>query len=156
MRDVIPSQNLRAGQHVGVSHFRGAFTEAEVLAVAPQSNHLGGRWAVLTLRLPDGETVEGVDTRSHVIVGPEDHRTAWCVECRSRVEVEDASDESAYVGPHEHGYYVERLACGHANQHDRGIIGASPGGESAAEATQQAETQARLARTAIAYDGAEA
>lgn len=152
MRDVIPSQNLRAGQHVGVCGFRGSFTEAEVLSADQQSNYLGGRWAVLTLRLPDGETVEGVDTRGHVFVGPEVLVEAWCPECRRRVEVEDASYESAYVGPHEHGYWVERLACGHVNQHDRGIIGASPGGESAAEATQQADTQARLARAAASQE----
>lgn len=155
MRDTIPSQNLRPGQSVGVCGFRGSFTDAEVLSADQQSNHLGGRWAIVTLRLPDGETVEGVDTRVHVFVGPEVLVDAWCVRCRSRVEVEDASYESTYSGPHEIGYWVERLACGHVNQHDRGVIGPSPGGEAAAEATAQAETQRRLERAAIAYDSAE-
>lgn len=152
MRDTIHPTYLRPGQHVGVCAFRGTFTDAEVLTADQQTNHLGGRWAVLTLRLPDGETVEGVDSRQHVFVGPEYRQTAWCPECRRRVEVEEASDESTYEGAHEVGYWVEHLACGHTNQARTGIVGPSPGGESAAEATRQAATQNRLTREAEAVE----
>jgi hypothetical protein len=152
MRDTIQGNALRPGQRVGVCGFRGSFTEAEVTAAEPHVNHLGGRWAVVSLRLPDGETVEGVDTRGHVFVGPEYSRTAWCPECRRRVEVEDASGESAYEGRHEVGYYVERLECGHENSTRTGIVGPSPGGESAAEAIAQEQTRRRLDRAAAGHD----
>lgn len=70
--------------------------------------------------------------------------TAWCPECRTRSVIEDASDESTYVDTREIGFWVERLACGHTNEHDRGTIGASPGGESLAEAVTQETTRRRL------------
>lgn len=77
-----------------------------------------------------------------------DEETAWCPTCRKRRVVEEASDESAYEGHHEVGYWVQRLMCGHQLQSEGRIIGSSPGGESAAEAIAGARTQARLARAA--------
>lgn len=126
MRDVIQRHGFYAGQAVGVCAFRGGFTEATVTAVQNHTNHLGGKWSTLTLRLPDGETVD-VDTRSHVFVGPEYHETAWCPECRSRQEVEDKHDESEMTRRGEVGYFVRDLSCGHSLTAETGIVGPAPG-----------------------------
>lgn len=79
--------------------------------------------------------------------------TRWCPECRRQRVVEEASNESAYHGHHEVGYYVERLMCGHQRESEGRIIGASPGGEAAAEAMAGDGTRRRLDRTSAAYDG---
>lgn len=68
---------------------------------------------------------------------------AWCRTCRSMRQISEASDESTYRGAHEVGYWVERLACGHENEYERGIIGASPGGDSIREALTQQVLQRR-------------
>lgn len=81
--------------------------------------------------------------------------TAWCTRCRTRRAVEETSDESTYEGRHEVGYHVTRLACGHEEQTEGRIIGASPGGEAAAEAATEAVTRRRLEQTAAAYDGSD-
>lgn len=60
--------------------------------------------------------------------------TAWCPECRRRVQVEDRHMESAYVGGSamawEQHYLAEDLACGHSNTYDRGRTNTAPGGGS--------------------------
>ena len=125
MRDVI-TQPL-PGQAIGITGWRGGFTEATVLSAEGRSNDLGGRWYVLAVRLPDGEVVEGVDTRSHVLLGPEYHETAWCPDCRSRQEVEDRHAESHMTAHGEAGYTVTDLSCGHSLTTDARIIGPAPG-----------------------------
>lgn len=152
MHDVLPATSLRADQAVGVCAFRGGFTAATIRAVEQQSNHLGGRWATVTLELPDGELVPGVDTRGHVFITPERTEMAWCPECRTQREVLEASDESAYEGAWEVEFWVTRLECGHETQGPGKRVGPSPGGESAREAIVQRETQDRLDREAVAVE----
>jgi hypothetical protein len=114
MRDVLTSFYI--GQQIGVCAFRGSFTEAKVLGVFPESNHLGGRWFLLTVELPDDEAVT-IDSRQHVLVSAERYEDAWCPECRKRVEVEertleDTGDRATVVTE----YVVARMVCGHTDE----------------------------------------
>ena len=147
-RDLIRPLDARPRQPLAVSSAQvGPLTDATVMATTHVTNHLGATYAVLLLALADGRVVSQ-DARACVLLSPERPADrAWCPECRTRVEVEDASDESTYVGTREVGYYVERLACGHTTQRETGDLGPSPGGESLAEAVAQRDTQARLQRT---------
>ncbi len=52
---------------------------------------------------------------------------AWCPECQLTQRIVDASDESTMERSGERGYWVERLACGHETQTDRGVVGPAPG-----------------------------
>ncbi len=146
MRDVIETNQLRTGRAVGVCGFLGSFTAAIITDVTHHHNHLGGQWATMTLELPGGEVVEGVDSRQYVFVTPDYSTRSWCPQCGTRREVEEESDESSYEGRWEVGYRVTRMVCGHSVQSEGRRVGVSPGGESAREAEADAATRQRLAR----------
>jgi hypothetical protein len=124
MRDVLTTFHL--GQEVGVCAFRGSFTEATVVSAEAHSNSLGGRWSVLVIRLPDGEETT-IDTRQHVLLGPEHTERSWCPECRTTREVEEQSPESHMERHGEVGYLVTRMDCGHTTQGPSTVVGPAPG-----------------------------
>lgn len=75
---------------------------------------------------------------------------AWCPTCHGRVQVEEVDPHaSTYRGRHEYEWTATRLACGHVLEGPERVVGASPGGEAAAEAMSSIQTQRRLARAAV-------
>jgi hypothetical protein len=67
--------------------------------------------------------------------------------------VEDTDNHASYYrGDRELEVTAMHLACGHTMTGPERVVGASPGGEAAAEALAGAATQARLARAAHAQD----
>lgn len=102
-------------------------------------------------RIVDTERARLVADRDGI---PDGADTAWCPTCRARREVVDVDPHaSTYVGSHEVEWTQTALACGHTLAGPERVVGPSPGGEAAAEAMAQRETQQRLARTTAAYDG---
>lgn len=150
MHRVLTAADLYLGQQISLD-YRGTNTDATVTGIERHTNRLGGRWATVDLTLPEGTPVT-VDSRSHVLTSRAVIVPAWCPECRARVQVADSHQEGHYEGRYEYGYLVQDLTCGHTLQGPETVVGASPGGDSAAEAAEQTATADRLARSAALQD----
>lgn len=79
--------------------------------------------------------------------------TAWCPTCRRRRIVEDVDNTcTTYRGDYAYEWTATHLACGHTIEGPERIVGASPGGEAAAEAMAETATRRRLDRAAAAQE----
>ncbi|UQS95204.1 hypothetical protein Pam4_61 [Pseudanabaena phage Pam4] len=99
--------------------------DVTVTNTVPHTNHLGGRWADLTLLLPDGTTA-AVDSRTVVLTTLDVPEHGYCPTCRARRLIEEESTESAHDLGREQHYDVTWFSCGHQDARHTGSS-AAPG-----------------------------
>lgn len=139
---------LAAQGDVDAARIRAELTIEDAYAAAPK---------VLGRRSPEyGVIVHAAMTRLDADANPPQlgDTVTWCPTCKRRRVVEEVDPTaSAYVGTHEVQWTATHLACGHTLHSPQRIVGASPGGEAAAEALAGDATRRRLDRAALMQDG---
>lgn len=146
---VLTATNLTRGQQVTVSvPGNPAFpATGAVVRVTPHTNHLGGRWADVTVEVDGAHHT--VDSRAAVITTPDVPTYGWCPTCRrSRLVVEE-STESAYDLGREHHFDVSWYDCGHQDARETGTS-AAPGAPWAPDAHPTRKHAQAAARRATA------